>query len=81
MIYIKVLLIEKAWNIVLQSSKHEETIFLMGLSLCLSHISLQQYYLKNVVKVGSWEKIYKEGDGHIGGLSTEGGFKSSTNYE
>ena len=30
--------------------------------------------------MGGWEKRYKQGDGHIGGLSIEGGFKLSVHY-
>ena len=52
----------------------------MNLFLFLSGISLGQYCWKSLAKSIGFRKKYKKGDSHIGGLSTEGGFKPSTQY-
>ena len=44
----------------------------MSLFLCLSRISLRQYYQKNFSKVGGSEKAYTVGMNMLGGLSIEG---------
>ena len=57
----KVLLIEKHVILLYSLLNMKKQLFLMGLVLCLSRISLGRYCLKNVVKSGDWEKRYKGG--------------------
>ena len=47
----------------------------MCLFLCLSSISLGQYWCKDLPKSGGFKK-YKKGDGHIEGLSIEWGIQT-----
>ena len=56
----------------------------MALFLCLSGISMElcSRKRKSISKGGgSSEKKIKRGDGHIGGLYIEWGFKPSAHYE
>ena len=53
----------------------------MILFSCLYGISLGQYCQKGLAKNRAFGKKIKRGDGHIGGLSIEGGFKTSAHYD
>ena len=45
----------------------------MSVFLCLSGASSGHYCWKSLAKSGGSKKKYKKADGHIGGLSIEGG--------